>query len=267
MSDAAEPQPASPSSPIPEAERLPSHVAIIMDGNGRWARKRGLPRFSGHRSGAKTVRLIVEECARIHDAAVKAGHKEALRQLTLYSFSTENWNRPAEEVKLLMDLYVEYMRSQRQLLIDNNIQFAQIGRREGLPPLVLEELQNTLDATRDNTGMTLCLAINYGSRSEITDAVRQIAAEVRAGALPPDAITEQTIADRLYTAGMPDPDLLIRTAGEMRISNYLLWQISYAELYVTDVYWPEFSIAELHKGLHNFAGRNRRFGGVDHTNT
>ncbi len=252
--------------PIP-VERLPRHVAIIMDGNGRWARQQGLPRFAGHRAGAKTVRQIVEECARLHDAAAKAGHKPALQQLTLYSFSTENWNRPAEEVALLMDLYVEYMRSQRKLLIDNNIQFAQIGRREGLPPLVLEELANTLDATKNNTGMTLCLAINYGSRSEITDAVRQIAAETRAGTLAPDAITEQTIADRLYTAGMPDPDLLIRTAGEMRISNYLLWQISYAELYVTDIFWPEFSTQELHKALQNFAARNRRFGGVDHTNT
>jgi undecaprenyl diphosphate synthase len=237
-----------------------------MDGNGRWARKQGKPRFAGHRAGATTVRTIVEECARIHDAAAKSGHPGAMQQLTLYSFSTENWNRPAEEVKLLMDLYVEYMRSQRQLLIDNNIQFAQIGRREGLPPLVLEELQNTLNATRPNTGMTLCLAINYGSRSEITDAVREIAAEVRAGTLDPAAVTEQTIADRLYTAGMPDPDLLIRTAGEMRVSNYLLWQISYAELYVTDLFWPEFSQAELSKALHNFAARNRRFGGVDHTN-
>ncbi|HUO08743.1 MAG TPA: isoprenyl transferase [Phycisphaerae bacterium] len=237
-------------------ERLPRHVAIIMDGNGRWARQRGLPRFAGHRAGAKTVRTIVEECARL-----------GLQQLTLYSFSTENWNRPAEEVSLLMDLYVEYMRSQRQLLIDNNIQFVQIGRREGLPALVLEELQNTLDATRNNTGMTLCLAINYGSRTEITDAVRQIALDVQSGKFSADKITEQSISDRLYTAGMPDPDLLIRTAGEMRVSNYLLWQISYAEFYVTETFWPEFTIDELYKALRDFAGRNRRFGGVDKSNT
>jgi undecaprenyl diphosphate synthase len=237
-----------------------------MDGNGRWARQRGLPRFAGHRAGAKTVRVIVEECARLHDAAMNAGSAQGLEQLTLYSFSTENWNRPAEEVKLLMDLYVEYMRSQRQLLIDNNIQFAQIGRRAGLPALVLEELANTLEATKANTGMRLCLAINYGSRSEITDAVRRIAEEVHAGKLSPDAVTEETIAERLYTVGMPDPDLLIRTAGEMRISNYLLWQISYAELYVTEVYWPEFGIAELHKALADFGGRNRRFGGLDQSN-
>ena len=252
--------------PVPAAvmdlHRLPRHVAIIMDGNGRWARKQGLPRFAGHRAGAKSVRTVVEECARLNS---HAGGR--LKQLTLYSFSTENWNRPADEVALLMDLYVEYMRSQRQLLIDNNIQFAQIGRREGLPRPVLEELAITLEATRQNTGLTLCLAINYGSRGEITDAVKTIAADARNGTLAPEAITEETIASRLYTAGMPDPDLLIRTAGEMRISNYLLWQISYAEFYVTDVFWPEFGIGELHKAFANFAGRNRRFGGVDHTNT
>jgi undecaprenyl diphosphate synthase len=202
------------------------------------------------------VRLIVEECARL-----------GLQQLTLYSFSTENWNRPAEEVSMLMDLYVDYMRSQRQLLIDNNIQFVQIGRRDGLPAQVLQELENTLEATRQNTGMTLCLAINYGSRMEIMDAVRKIAEEVEAGKLSSGKITEATISDRLYTAGMPDPDLLIRTAGEMRVSNYLLWQISYAEFYITDVFWPEFSIEELYKGLRDFAGRNRRFGGVDKSNT
>ena len=235
---------------------LPTHVAIIMDGNGRWARQRGLPRAAGHRAGAKTVRQIVEECARLK-----------LKQLTLYSFSTENWNRPPEEVNMLMELYVEYMKSQRQLLLDNNIQFAQIGRREGLPPAVLAELANTLEATRQNTGMTLCLAINYGSRLEITDAVREIATKIQNNQLTPAQITEQTITDHLYTRGMPDPDLLIRTAGEMRISNYLLWQISYAELYVTPAPWPEFTNEELHKALENYAARNRRYGGVDHSNT
>ncbi|MCL2639438.1 MAG: isoprenyl transferase [Phycisphaerales bacterium] len=234
------------------SDRLPGHVAIIMDGNGRWARQRGLPRAAGHRAGAKTVQEIVEECARI-----------GLKQLTLYSFSTENWNRPPDEIAMLMELYVEYMKSQRQLLIDNNIQFVQIGRREGLPTPVLDELANTLEATKHNTGMVLCLAINYGSRSEIVDAVREIAAEK----LAPDQITEQTISDHLYTRGMPDPDLLIRTAGEMRISNYLLWQISYAEFYVTAAPWPEFSLDELHRALDNYAARNRRYGRVDHSNT
>jgi undecaprenyl diphosphate synthase len=252
--------PATETSPALPA--LPRHVAIIMDGNGRWAKSRGLPRFAGHRAGAKTVRTIVEECARLHSAC-----SEALQQLTLYSFSTENWNRPAEEVALLMDLYVEYMRSQRQLLIDNNIQFVQIGRREGLPTLVLEELQNTLEATRANTGMTLCLAINYGSRCEITDALRAIARKIQSGLLDPNDISEQTISDHLYTAGMPDPDLLIRTAGEMRVSNYLLWQISYAEFFISDRFWPEFGIDQLHDALRNFASRNRRFGGLDKTNS
>lgn len=256
MSDASLSIPSAADVALPPRERLPGHVAIIMDGNGRWARQRNLPRFAGHRAGAKTVRLIVEECARL-----------GLQQLTLYSFSTENWNRPADEVALLMDLYVEYMRSQRQLLLDNNIQFVQIGRREGLPQPVLDELANTLEATKKNTGMTLCLAINYGSRGEITDAVRRIAAEVRGGTLSPEAVSEETISSHLYTAGMPDPDLLIRTAGEMRVSNYLLWQISYAEFHVTDVFWPEFGIADLYAAFRDFAGRNRRFGGVDHTNT
>jgi undecaprenyl diphosphate synthase len=250
---------------LPSSDRLPRHVAIIMDGNGRWARQRGLPRFAGHRAGASIVGTIVEECARIHTAAA-AVSPGAMQQLTLYSFSTENWNRPPEEVALLMELYVEYMRSQRPLLLENNIQFAQIGRRDGLPQPVLNELQETLDATRHNTGMTLCLAINYGSRLEITDAVRKIAQQIKAGTLDPDAITEQTITSHLYTAGMPDPDLLIRTAGEMRVSNYLLWQISYAELYVTDIFWPEFNIEQLHKALRNFAGRSRRYGGVDQSN-
>jgi undecaprenyl diphosphate synthase len=237
-------------------EALPRHVAIIMDGNGRWARKQGLPRIAGHRAGARTVHAITEECAKL-----------GLQQLTLYSFSTENWNRPPEEVNFLMDLYIEYMRSQRELLIEHNIRFCQIGRREGLPQRVLDELENTLDVTRHNTGMMLCLAINYGARAEITDAVRQIAEQVRAGTLNPAQITEQTISDRLYTAGMPDPDLLIRTAGEMRVSNYLLWQISYAEFYVAPCAWPDFGVDELHTALRDFVGRHRRYGGVDHSNT
>ncbi len=244
-----------PALSIPQ-DRLPRHVAIIMDGNGRWARQQGFPRFAGHRAGAKTVRAIVEECARL-----------GLAQLTLYSFSVDNWKRPADEVNLLMELYVEYLVSQRQLLIDNNIRFVQIGRRKGLPKPVLEELDRTLAITGKNTGMTLCLAINYGSRSEITDAVQVIAQEIKAGTLDPAAITEDTIAQHLYTAGMADPDLLIRTAGEMRISNYLLWQISYAEFYVTNAFWPDFSIAELYKAFENYAARNRRFGGVDQSNT
>jgi len=249
-------QPVSAAAPTLAKEKLPRHVAIIMDGNGRWARSRGLPRFAGHRAGAKIVSTIVEECSNL-----------GIQQLTLYSFSTENWNRPAEEVELLMELYVEYMRSQRALLMAHNIRFAQIGCTDALPAKVLAELNTTLEATRNNTGMTLCLAINYGSRSEITRAVQQIVDDVRRGLLLPENVTEKSISDRLYTAGMPDPDLLIRTAGEMRVSNYLLWQISYAEFYVTEVFWPEFTIPELHKALRDYAGRNRRFGGIDKSNT
>jgi undecaprenyl diphosphate synthase len=232
-------------------EALPRHIAVIMDGNGRWAQARGMSRMRGHQEGAKTVRGIVTECARLE-----------LDVLTLYSFSVENWKRPADEIDFLMELYVEYLIAERAELMENNVRFAQIGRREGLPPRVLDELDRTLDETRGNTGMTLVLAINYGSRAEITDAVRGIAAEVRDGTLAPEAITEETIARHLYTAPWPDPDLLIRTAGEMRISNYLLWQISYAELYVADVCWPDFGVDELHKALRAYASRKRKFGAV-----
>ena len=230
---------------------MPRHVAIIMDGNGRWAKRRGKPRTEGHRAGAIAAREIVEHCARL-----------GLKQLTLYSFSIENWSRPADEVNTLMRLYIEYLISERPVMLKNNIRFRQIGRRDGLPPDVLEELDRTIAALDHNTGMTLCLAVNYGSRAEIADAVRSIARKVQAGTLDINAIDEQTVSDHLYTAGMPDPDLLIRTAGEMRVSNYLLWQISYAELFVTDVCWPDFTAAEFDRALADYARRERRFGGL-----
>ncbi|MHC4415511.1 MAG: isoprenyl transferase [Planctomycetota bacterium] len=232
-------------------ERLPRHIAIIMDGNGRWARQRNQPRIAGHRAGAKAVRDVVIECQRL-----------GIEYLTLYSFSMENWKRPADEVRALMALYLEYLAKERQELIDNNIRFLQLGRREGLPKSVCEQVDQTAAVTRHLTGLTLCLALNYGARTEITDAVRAIAGEVRAGRLDPAAIEEDTISDHLYTAGLPDPDLLIRTAGELRVSNYLLWQISYAEIHVTDVYWPDFRIEHLHAGIRDYAGRDRRYGGV-----
>ena len=231
---------------------LPRHVAIIMDGNGRWAKAQGKDRTYGHHCGAEAVRPIVTECARL-----------GLDALTLYSFSTENWTRSQDEVACLMDLYVEYLISERHLFMDNNVKFIQIGRKEGLPPRVIDQLEQTRALTVDNTGLTLALAINYGSRSEITDAVRRIAQKVKDGALDPQAIEPQTISDHLYTAGLPDPDLLIRTAGEMRISNYLLWQISYAELYVADICWPEFDVKQLHKAFAEFTTRKRKFGGVE----
>lgn len=232
-------------------DALPRHIAVIMDGNGRWARQRNKPRIFGHERGARTVRDIVTECARLE-----------LDALTLYSFSTENWTRPADEIEFLMDLYVKYLVAERRTMMDNDVRFVQIGRRDGLPGRVLEQLDETSNLTAANRGLTLVLAINYGSRAEITDATRAIAQQVKAGQLRPDQIDEQTISQHLYTAELPDPDLLIRTAGEMRVSNYLLWQISYAELYVADACWPEFSVDELHKAMHEFARRTRKFGGV-----
>ncbi|MCS7032756.1 MAG: isoprenyl transferase [Phycisphaerae bacterium] len=243
------------------ADRIPRHIAIIMDGNGRWAVRRGLERIQGHREGAKTVRRIVTECARLRQ------HHGSPDYLTLYSFSLENWKRPTREVGFLMEMYVEYLRRERETMMENNIRFAQIGRMDNLPEGVLEEVEITLRQTRGNTGLTLVLALNYGSRAEITDAVRAIAQRVQRGELQPAEIDEQTVSDHLYTAAMPDPDLLIRTAGEMRVSNYLLWQISYAELFVSEVLWPDFSEADLHTAIREFARRNRRFGALDHTNT
>lgn len=242
-------------------ERFPRHIAIIMDGNGRWAVQRSLDRVKGHQEGAKTVRNIVTECARLRR---DFGGPDFL---TLYSFSLENWKRPHSEVSFLMQMYIDYLRQERSTMMENNIRFNQIGRLDNLPEPVLDEVQITLDQTKKNDGLTLTLALNYGSRAEIVDAVQAIAGKVKAGTLDPRDITEETISNHLYTADMPDPDLLIRTAGEMRVSNYLLWQISYAELYVSDVLWPDFTPAHLHGGLRAFSARNRRFGALDHTNT
>ncbi|GIW75023.1 MAG: isoprenyl transferase [Phycisphaerae bacterium] len=242
-------------------QRMPRHIAIIMDGNGRWAVRQGSIRTVGHQQGAKTVKTIVTECARLRKSH---GGPDFL---TLYSFSIENWKRPVDEVSFLMRMYIDYLKSERQTMMENNIRFHQIGRSDNLPDEVLEQVQQTLEETRHNTGLNLVLALNYGSRAEITDAVRAIAYKVRSGDLLPEEVTEATISDHLYTAGWPDPDLLIRTAGEMRVSNYLLWQISYAELYVSDVLWPEFDVPHLYQAIRAFSQRNRRFGALDHTNT
>ncbi len=235
-----------------DPDKLPRHVAIIMDGNGRWARARGKERVEGHARGAKSVDEVTEECCRL-----------GIGQLTLYCLSSENWKRPKPELDFLMALLKQYLLGERQKILDQNIRFAVIGRREGLPDEVLAEIDENTRLTRDNTGLTLCLAINYGSRAEITDAVRSIAERVRCGELRPEDIGEELIGRSLYTGGMPDPDLLIRTAGEMRVSNYLLWQISYAELWVTPKFWPEFDAALLHEALRDFARRERRFGGLN----
>lgn len=233
------------------ADRLPRHIAVIMDGNGRWAQQQGLPRVEGHLNGVASVRTIVEESARL-----------GVEQLTLYCLSSENWKRPKLELDFLLQLLEQYVIEERSEIMRQDLRFAMIGRHEGLTPGVLREVQKTLDVSQSNGGMCLCLAVNYGSRSELTDAVQQIAREVAAGTLDPAEISEETISSRLYTAGMPDPDLVIRTAGEMRISNFLLWQISYAELWVTEKCWPEFRRPDLIAALKDYAARDRRFGGL-----
>jgi undecaprenyl diphosphate synthase len=231
--------------------RLPHHVAVIMDGNGRWAQQRGQPRIEGHRNGVISVRSTIEECCRL-----------GIGQLTLYCLSIENWKRPKQELDFLMLLLHEYLLAERAEIMEQNIRFNTIGRREELPDNVLEAIDENVRMSADNTGMVLCLAINYGGRAEVVDAVRRIAREVRSGRLEPDAIDEDTLSGAMYTAGMPDPDLLIRTAGEMRVSNFLLWQISYAELWVTEKCWPDFDRQELHAALRSFGDRERRFGGL-----
>lgn len=232
--------------------RLPRHIAVIMDGNGRWARQQGQDRSAGHARGAVSVDRVVEECCRL-----------GIGQLTLYCLSVENWKRPKPELDFLMALLKQYLLGERQKILAQNIRFAVIGRREGLPDDVLAELDENIRLSRTNTGLTLCLAINYGSRTEIVDACRSIAERVRRGELAPEAIDEDTVSGALYTAKMPDPDLLIRTAGELRVSNYLLWQISYAELWVTETLWPDFDAAALRAALADFAGRERRYGGLE----
>lgn len=230
---------------------LPRHVAIIMDGNGRWAQRRGLPRIEGHRRGVKSVREAVEACA-----------DWGLEQLTLYCLSSENWKRPESELRRLMNLLEQFLIEERSEIMRQGLRFATIGRREGLSDGVLTEIDKTVQISSDNTGMRLCLALNYGARSEIADAAAAIARQVQAGKLSPEDVDEDLIEANLYTAGMPDPDLLIRTAGEMRISNYLLWQISYSELWVTEKFWPEFRKPDLIEAFNVFASRDRRFGGL-----
>ncbi len=234
-----------------EREQIPRHIAIIMDGNGRWANHRNLPRIRGHIEGAANVRETITYCARLQ-----------IEALTLYSFSAENWKRPPDEVNALMDLYADYLVKERPTIMENNVRLIQIGRRQGLPDKVLAELDITQQMSAANTGLKLCLAINYSSRNEIVDAVRAVARRVQTGELRPEDIDEATIANSLYTTGVPDPDLLIRTAGEMRVSNFLLWQISYTELYVCDVLWPDFKKQHLADAIRAFAARERRYGAV-----
>ena len=234
-----------------DPERLPAHVAVIMDGNGRWARQRGLPRVEGHARGVHSVRATVEECCKL-----------GIGQLTLYCFSSENWKRPQNELDFLMALLEQYLIEERAEILRENIRFRTIGRRDGLSPAVLQQIDENIRLSANNTGLVLCLAINYGSRTEIVDAFRKLAREVQQGALDPMAIDEAAIGGALDTAGMADPDLLIRTAGEMRVSNFLLWQISYAELWVTERCWPDFDRDTLRQAFRDYGHRERRFGGL-----
>lgn len=234
-------------------ERLPRHIAIIMDGNGRWARSKGLPRIKGHQRGVDTLREIVTECARL----------DGVEFLTVYAFSSENWKRPRMEVSFLMGLLKRFCRRELKIMMENGVRFTTIGVISGLPPDVQEALRRTSQATRGNNRLTLCLALNYGSRDEMVRACREVARQTAEGGLRARAITEETISANLDTSDMPDPDLIIRTAGEMRLSNFLLWQASYAELHFTQVLWPDFHKEHLHEAIKDYARRVRKFGGLE----
>lgn len=238
---------------VPETQldmsRLPQHIAIIMDGNGRWAQARGMERAAGHVEGVTTVRRITEECSRL-----------GIGYLTLYAFSTENWNRPQAEVDALMHLIATAIERETPDLIKNNVRLRVIGDRSRMPADTLARLERCVRDTSGGSGLTLVLAISYSSRWEITDAARRIAAEAAAGRLDPASITDDTVARNLATAFMPDPDLLIRTGGDMRVSNFLLWQIAYSEIYITDIYWPDFNAYDLRRAISDYQSPQRRFG-------
>ncbi len=230
---------------------LPKHIGVIMDGNGRWAKRRGLPRSAGHSAGADNLKKIVTEC-----------NKMGVGYITVYAFSTENWKRPQDEVDYLMNLLLNYLRDAENSLAGENVVVRAIGSRKELSAEIQEQIIKTEKFTEKNTGIVMNIALNYGSREEITHAVRQIASDAAAGKISAEDITEDTIADNLYTAGQPEVDLLIRTSGEMRLSNFMLWQVSYAEMWFTDKYWPDFSIDDLHRAILDYQKRGRRFGGV-----
>jgi undecaprenyl diphosphate synthase len=231
-----------------DRNRLPRHIAVIMDGNGRWARQRRLPRVAGHRAGIEAVREIVEVSARM-----------GLEILTLYAFSVENWKRPQAEVRTLMSLLKEYVRRELRRLVEANIRFLAIGRIDELAPSVRRELERAMEKTGSNTGMLLNVALNYGGRAELVDSFNRLLDQQNGNRVP---VTEETISKFLYTAGIPDPDLLIRTSGEMRISNFLLWQIAYSEIYVTPTYWPDFRRRHLFEAILDYQKRDRRYGGI-----
>lgn len=233
------------------ADKIPRHIAVIMDGNGRWARERGLPRIEGHRRGSESVRSCTAAC-------MEAG----VPYLTLYAFSKENWQRPPDEVKSLMNLLDRFLAERTAEIMERSIRLRAIGHLDDLPANARRRLDKAMEKSAGNTALTLTLALSYGARTELTDATRAIAREVQAGRLDPERISEETISSHLYTADVPDPDLLIRTSGEMRISNFLLWQISYAEIVVTPKRWPEFGKEDLFAAIREYAGRHRRYGGI-----
>ena len=244
----------SPASGAPEdldKTKLPTHVAIIMDGNGRWAKKHLLSRIKGHEKGSKAVRTIVRACREV-----------GIAYLTLYAFSTENWQRPKSEVDALMTFLIRFLKSEQKELAENDIRLQMIGQMERLPANVQQALREAMDLTRDNSALQLNLALSYGSRAEIVHMAQKLARKSKNGQIDPDAINADIVAQHLYTKDIPDPDLLIRTSGEMRISNFLLWQIAYAEIYVTPTYWPDFGKDEFYEILKDYQQRERRFGGV-----
>jgi len=232
-----------------EISKIPKHVAVIMDGNGRWAKRQGLPRIKGHEEGVNRV----EEITRIAD-------KWGVRYLTLYAFSKENWKRPADEVGFLMGLLAQFLDTKLKIMLENNVIFKVIGESSDLPSIIQKKLDTWIEKTKSNTGLTLTIAFSYSSRFEIARACRQLAQKAVDGKVKPSEITEDVFAHELYTADLPDPDLLIRTSGEMRVSNFLLWQLSYAELYVTETLWPDFREAQFREALEEYTKRDRRFG-------
>lgn len=230
---------------------IPRHIAIIMDGNGRWANARGLPRAEGHRAGAESVREAVETCRQL-----------GVNYLTLYAFSSENWSRPKTEIDALMGLLEKFLREKLPEMLKQNVRFHAIGRLDSLPAKCRKQIDRAINSTKENSGLNLILALSYGSREEIADAARALAIKAAAGEIDPTSIDSQTFADHLYTRGIPDPDLLIRTSGELRISNFLLWQISYAEIVISPKFWPDFKNTDLRAAVEEYARRHRRFGTV-----
>ena len=234
-----------------DMNNLPKHIGVIMDGNGRWARRRGLPRSAGHQAGADTLKKIVTECNRM-----------GIKYITVYAFSTENWKRPKDEVDFLMNLLLSYLRDSEKTLAKENVRIRAIGGRDELSEEICEQIKKTEKFTENNTGIVMNIALNYGSREELVKAAKSVANQVKSGEISVDAIDEDMISSELYTGGQPDPDLIIRTSNELRLSNFMLWQSAYSELYFTKTLWPDFSVKDLYDAIIEYQSRNRRYGGV-----